>query len=923
MSDMGGMYGGGGEADASGMGAMSKMMSAVRSMFSIKAPALDEAKKQIEGVTNAIRGLEDALGRMQQKQHSLASGLNSMMDSIAKQARQTATAVQQVSGAVSGVGGGGGGAPIAPSAGGGGTGSPGDAVAQAENANRFRQGAMNIASVAFSGAQSNLFRDFAMFPMRFMRNIVGENRNLALQTSAMFGGQAFATGTTTQNIMTSLSGFPGSVYGQPAELMQLFDIARQAGAMTNLGAFAGGRPEQTIRAPGFLQGVRQMQAMTPGVPVPQMAATLGGYAANTGAQQQAAFLTGGAFSIVGGGGRQKSLQEWAESILRWLESMRPGNKRNTAFTYGELISQYFPGSNIDAWFTANGVPQEMREYWWTYALGKANKLGGTQGEFAIEAQQNDLAYQRMRATSSITRTGFNLAGQLAGTYSNREQANRWFNDVTGQVIRDVVPSAIASGPLNFVQYLPEAIEDFLFQLLERTGLGGAIVGGTLGYGGLPGAASMFGNLFGGGLGQQGRGILEEIMGTSGSGALLGALGLGDVGDWGPTGGSTLAGLHPDMRKRVGKMMRANPKLRVNSALRDRATQMKLHGKGVGRVSGGPSAHTRGMAADLGPPSEYGWLVQNAGKFGLSSGVGVGEPWHVGMGDPEDGGGSLIEALLGLIGGGISGKQATNVIGGMIPALMNLFLGVTGQYGRTPVTPGSQAARALEFDPGVYGRLRRAGEYYTGGLVPGFGFGGGGGGGTRTPTGPWPQSGSLEAGAAVAKLAAAQGLTGDALAKMVAISKRESQWNPNAHNPVPPDNSYGLWQINMLGMEADRHRQFGITNNAQLFQPEVNAKAMGILYGQSGFQPWSTRDDVSAADLAEARRAMQMAGVGDVETPYGSRMSTRAVGGGGMIFNNNFVINGGGGGGGFDARRTAMVLADHLEDEMQKRMARRN
>ena len=73
---------------------------------------------------------------------------------------------------------------------------------------------------------------------------------------------------------------------------------------------------------------------------------------------------------------------------------------------------------------------------------------------------------------------------------------------------------------------------------------------------------------------------------------------------------------------------------MTSGLRDNAMQRRLKAKGIGKVSGKPSAHTRGMAADLGPSSEYNWIKNNASKFGLKSGAGMGEPWHVGMGDPE-------------------------------------------------------------------------------------------------------------------------------------------------------------------------------------------------------------------------------------------------------------------------------------------------
>ena len=43
----------------------------------------------------------------------------------------------------------------------------------------------------------------------------------------------------------------------------------------------------------------------------------------------------------------------------------------------------------------------------------------------------------------------------------------------------------------------------------------------------------------------------------------------------------------------------------------------------------------------------------------------------------------------------------------------------------------------------------------------------------------------------------------------------------------------------------------------------------------------------------------------------------------MVFNNNFTIQGGGGGNGIDMRRTVQVLADQLEGEMKRGVARTN
>lgn len=67
--------------------------------------------------------------------------------------------------------------------------------------------------------------------------------------------------------------------------------------------------------------------------------------------------------------------------------------------------------------------------------------------------------------------------------------------------------------------------------------------------------------------------------------------------------------------------------------------------------------------------------------------------------------------------------------------------------------------------------------------------------------------------------------------MAAIALAESGGRPEAHNPVPPDDSYGLWQINMLGgMGPERRQRWGLSNNRDLFDPLTNAKAAVSLSG---------------------------------------------------------------------------------------------
>ena len=75
----------------------------------------------------------------------------------------------------------------------------------------------------------------------------------------------------------------------------------------------------------------------------------------------------------------------------------------------------------------------------------------------------------------------------------------------------------------------------------------------------------------------------------------------------------------------------------------------------------------------------------------------------------------------------------------------------------------------------------------------------------------------------------------------AIAQAESSGNPRAYNPKPPDLSYGLWQINMIGgLGPARRSQFGISSNEQLFDPRINAAAMfQVSNGCTNFRPWTT------------------------------------------------------------------------------------
>ena len=70
---------------------------------------------------------------------------------------------------------------------------------------------------------------------------------------------------------------------------------------------------------------------------------------------------------------------------------------------------------------------------------------------------------------------------------------------------------------------------------------------------------------------------------------------------------------------------------ITSGFRSRAEQEKLYAaykNGTGNLAAKPgtSNHESGDALDLGPPSAFAWLKQNAGQFGFKNKI-ASEPWH--------------------------------------------------------------------------------------------------------------------------------------------------------------------------------------------------------------------------------------------------------------------------------------------------------
>ena len=90
-----------------------------------------------------------------------------------------------------------------------------------------------------------------------------------------------------------------------------------------------------------------------------------------------------------------------------------------------------------------------------------------------------------------------------------------------------------------------------------------------------------------------------------------------------------------------------------------------------------------------------------------------------------------------------------------------------------------------------------------------------------------------------ELLRAVGFEGKALKVAYAVAKKESNGRPLAHNGNvnTGDNSYGIFQINMLGsLGEDRREKFQLKTNKDLLEPVTNAK---IAYHMSkGGENWS-------------------------------------------------------------------------------------
>jgi hypothetical protein len=420
---------------------------------------------------------------------------------------------------------------------------------------------------------------------------------------------------------------------------------------------------------------------------------------------------------------------------------------------------------------------------------------------------------------------------------------------------------------------------------------------------------------------------------------------------------SVTGLNSKFKERLFRMMADNPNVGIGEGSRTEATQRQLFlsrykkvtdgGKGDvewegaqwKRVSGAPatppghSMHELGLAADL--VGDLKWVQENASRYGLKTFESVnGEPWHVQPAELPNSrweyekGGSEWGMPSGATRGAIAIDPNTGQPIGA-STMGDAYQQAGGNGGKIQsfstyqgMSIGEQLGAIHEqnqtFKPTGQSRSASSNVHVS----------------TQAASGS--QTSAAPAGAMdpqeLAKLLYKRGFRGKHLVNMLAIAGRESNWKPTAHNGKPPDDSYGLFQINMLGkLGPARMKQFNISNYDQLFDPETNVKAAWILSGgkSENLTPWGIKGNALAKTgdwMPKAQAAAKSAGV-DRGDPM--PMPSRGGGGQSLTVGGNTTINispnihlsSNGGNTEQEARRMAQQIAKLLETEMKKQSMR--
>ena len=104
-----------------------------------------------------------------------------------------------------------------------------------------------------------------------------------------------------------------------------------------------------------------------------------------------------------------------------------------------------------------------------------------------------------------------------------------------------------------------------------------------------------------------------------------------------------------------------------------------------------------------------------------------------------------------------------------------------------------------------------------------------------------------------RLAIEGGFTPEQARIMAAIAMAESGGVARALNDVGDDNSFGLWQINMIDVPGfklgeERRAKLNLKTNDELYNPAVNVRAAKMIFDEQGFEAWGAYTNGSYQDF---------------------------------------------------------------------------
>lgn len=426
--------------------------------------------------------------------------------------------------------------------------------------------------------------------------------------------------------------------------------------------------------------------------------------------------------------------------------------------------------------------------------------------------------------------------------------------------------------------------------------------------------------------------------------------------------SSFRNMHPKMQERLLRMMRDNPNVGFGQGTRTDSQQRALflqryrktnketnsqgqknvywdgsyweHVSGATVAPPGRSMHEVGLAADL--TGDTDWVVKNAHRYGLKHFKNVNnEPWHVQPAELPNSRRAYEE----------SGAKWGNEPAGAAPYepdsdFADSLDGKTSTGHGGEHDSGSTFGNAEPYGLSISQKVSRSIVGANSGQTGGSSGGEVRASGTKVNKQKVDPSlikrGQLT-GEQVALLLYKAGFRGQDIVKGVAISERESHWNSMAYNPKRStgDDSYGLFQINMLGkMGPWRQKLFGIGSYDSLFDPTTNVQSAKKLYDfrkKAGENPWTDwggykgRSETAGTDMPKATRIVNSVDFsGD---PMGSASTSRAVSKsetismvGGATFNISPTINMPAGAGG-DMQRIAREIAILVKRELEVELMR--